>query len=805
MKSSSLFASIILQGLFVTPKAARPKQALPGTPWEDLRNVLSSPDILTVPSVFDWKEQCLDPMVFTEPFVTDPLDPFKLYGYDIGFKPAGVCMVHMSCMYPSCFSPLPNPYLLPCPPDTTCVEPNRALSPPFDDSNLFDDEMELPAAVLQPKTASDVVRGIEFAVEHDIGISVKVIGHSYFGASTSRGTLLIKMSTNFPGYAEEGSLTECAGYGSNSTSDAMSMACAVATAREKKAVLRVGGGELFDTAYRAVFFDWNGNPSNANHYHFVGGFCGTVSAAGGWLHSGGLSGSSMRLHGVGVDQVLHIEMVLPNGTHVRFGPTSWEEEEGSLYHKTTEVTGYCNAKPYETDESMWEWTTCEGEEENINFEDLWFAVRGGGGGTFGILTSVYYQLHDLPGNVTEVRAYDPGFERADVEKTLTVASDYLNFSLRYLFLPETLHNVSDVESNSCNAPAPAFTTFPLYSALYCQNSAGYKIVDEWKKYLETSQLREKYGDDEAFMTSMESLFFVAAEYPNQGYVTLLTEGPYAGRLNDDGGIMLYQSIPNGLDHVPLDTVRNDLDELISLFVEELATADTASAFYLMGGVVPSSTDQMNSLAPVRRTAAFAKNSWAPSVTSPGNPDLNKRFYQLILKDTDTEDNENFPGLHCHNHASNEAMGPLKTDWTISCPTLLEAKQADREAKCISQADSFWGAKNAARLESIKKNVDPNSLFICNAGIGSTSPLLEPNVETPTPSDGESVAPVVTTAAPIAVGDSDGSAIPSAPPVANPSASPDAESTSTPTSQARLTAFGWKSALASLLFSAIWLC
>ena len=87
MKGCLLFAPIvILRSLITTLASQSPKQAKPDTPWEELRNDLSSPDILNLPSVSDWKMQCLDPMVFTEPFSSDP---FKLYGYDIGYTPAG--------------------------------------------------------------------------------------------------------------------------------------------------------------------------------------------------------------------------------------------------------------------------------------------------------------------------------------------------------------------------------------------------------------------------------------------------------------------------------------------------------------------------------------------------------------------------------------------------------------------------------------------------------------------------------------------------------------------------------------------
>jgi hypothetical protein len=562
MKFPSLFAAIVLvtTGSTTVEASERPKQANPDTPWEELRNDLSSPDILNLPTVNVWKEECLDPMLFVDEL---PPNPYTLYGYEIGYKPSGVCMIHVSCAYEGCL------YLLSgseaCPADNPdCWTLNRALSPPFDTTDLHEDQMELPAAVLHPKSASDVVRGIEFAKKYDIGVSVKVVGHSYFGASTARGTLLIKMSTNYPLYAIDGSLTECDSDNDNVNMDEASMdACTLANAREKKAILRVGGGEIFNTAYSSVFFDWNENPANANKYHFVGGFAGTVSAAGGWLQSGGLSGASMRLHGIGIDQVLHIEMVTPSGEHVRFGPTSWEEQEGYQYPKTTTVTGYCNAVPYETDESLWEWGPCN--DETINFADLWFAVRGGGGGTFGIVTSLYYQLHDQPGPVQSVRGNVPDMITrfaTDPAKALSLVEDYLRFSFRYLFLPETLENVTEVQSRSCNSPG-IFGNFPIGSTLHCQNFAGEKFVEEWKKYLETDSVTiANYGDDQELMTTIENLFEIEKEYTSQGYVTVMEDGPYAGRLKDDSGVLFLPMVGAGLDHIPLYTFKNHFEDLV---------------------------------------------------------------------------------------------------------------------------------------------------------------------------------------------------------------------------------------------------
>ena len=47
-------------------------------------------------------------------------------------------------------------------------------------------------------------------------------------------------------------------------------------------------------------------------------------------------------------------MVLPDGTHVRFGPEEWEDAPDYLYPKTISVMGYCNENPVAAEEE-WEW------------------------------------------------------------------------------------------------------------------------------------------------------------------------------------------------------------------------------------------------------------------------------------------------------------------------------------------------------------------------------------------------------------------------------------------------------------------
>lgn len=99
----------------------------------------------------------------------------------------------------------------------------------------------------------------------------------------------------------------------------------------------VNGGELWNDVFEAMKRD----------YHVLSGDTRSVSAAGGWLQGVGLSHTS-RQYGLGIDNVLRFEVVLPTG----------------------EIAAA---------------DACENP-------DLFWALRGGGGGTFGVVTRVDYKL-----------------------------------------------------------------------------------------------------------------------------------------------------------------------------------------------------------------------------------------------------------------------------------------------------------------------------------------------------------------------------------------------------------------------------
>ncbi|KAF5347664.1 hypothetical protein D9758_014858 [Tetrapyrgos nigripes] len=92
--------------------------------------------------------------------------------------------------------------------------------------------------------------------------------------------------------------------------------------------------------------------AHANGRVIVGGITpgASVGAAGGWMQGGGHSVISPQ-HGLGVDNVVQFEIVTASGENLK-------------------ANSYLNS-------------------------DLFWAVRGGGGGTYGVVTSVTYRTHDI--------------------------------------------------------------------------------------------------------------------------------------------------------------------------------------------------------------------------------------------------------------------------------------------------------------------------------------------------------------------------------------------------------------------------
>ena len=133
----------------------------------------------------------------------------------------------------------------------------------------------------------------------------------------------------------------------------------------------ISGGEIWDDVLEAV----------KDKYHIVTGGGRTVSAAGGWLQGGGLSFSS-REYGIGVDQVLNFRVVLANGTAV--------------------------------------------DANSCTNGDLFWSLRGGGGGTYGVVTHVMYKLHPLT-DIVQVDFFYGGFDNGPFLAVIQAIDAWFDF------------------------------------------------------------------------------------------------------------------------------------------------------------------------------------------------------------------------------------------------------------------------------------------------------------------------------------------------------------------------------------------
>ena len=73
------------------------------------------------------------------------------------------------------------------------------------------------------------------------------------------------------------------------------------------------------------------------------------------------------------------------------------------------------------------------------------------------------------------------------------------------------------------------------------------------------------------------------------------------------------------------------------------------------------------------------------------------------------------GMVEYNHLSADQFGPLKSNISVPCP--LDYSHAERVEKCFSVQEATWGTQGLARLEAIKKKVDPKGLFNCQKCVG----------------------------------------------------------------------------------------
>lgn len=535
---------------------------------------------------------------------------------------------------------------------------------------------------------------------------MKTGGHSYAGSSTAKGSVQLNLR-RFPKYSRD-SISQCSLHGTSAP-----LACKLARARGKSAVVRVGGGELWDELYRAVI-DWNTQYGQFRNqqYEVIGGGAGTVSAAGGWLQGGGLSTGLERLWGFGADQVLEVEMVLADGTHVKFGPTEWNMTPGFLYPRTTKVEGFCNAHVDE-DETKWHWTTCSAD---VPFEDLWFAVRGGGGGTYGIVTAVHYQLHDLwdlkfvwiPQQLQE--ELNGVLHAASAKDQVSFENMWYDFWIDFLFDPRAVNSTEDA-SNACGSPGAGFS-LGGFAGLYCKDGAAQELSRAWAAFVRETVVRvlPVFASHSALLQRALGIVADMVTYPQfliySNAFNPLSPSPQRvpiGRVADNPSVNLR---PDNWGcwsgAVPIDWLLQKNDDVHFYFKYILAGA------HLVGGRAATAHDQMTAIPSSMRKAGFQQSIPEPYAT--GFRNLWRAFRQR-----QGQRQVDYPMDTEYNHISADRIGPLKSNWSAPCPANFT--QEEQEIKCVSLQESVWGREVLGRLTNIKRLVDPKQVFNCFRCVG----------------------------------------------------------------------------------------
>eukprot|EP00985_Skeletonema_marinoi_P006271 scaffold2716_cov205-Skeletonema_marinoi.AAC.1 len=665
------FLLLTAVGITGNPSTADAASASPASGWRSdldwaaLTSKLSSSASLIDTSYDNYADECGPE--FSQPSPTN---------HALIDQPSGMCLPHLylgwemswprpsenghlNQIYDQIFEDLSNPPLV-----------EGWISDPTNPS------LNLPSKVLFPIVASDVVAAVNFAKENGLEISVKNSGHSYQGASSKKNTLLLNMN-RYIHYAPTG-ITNCDAsiLGSTVAEDLTNQPCLLSFAKNKSSLIRVGGGENFDKVYRAVIA---ANEKEGYKYHVVGG------AAGTW---GGLGKVALEVQQEADSMVVQLEMVLPNGAHVKFGPTEWEDAsaEGFVVPCTKFVSGVCRSNPDEHDEEKWIWESCP-EDFGIDFNALYFAVRGGGGGTWGVVTSVFLQLHDyLP--------FNPYYFNLGAEECSAIAPQFAEFKAQYMSAPSLL-NVTKERSLACGSPDELM-------GIYCYGEED--VMQAWTRFLDINNSTDPANVACLFSAAKAASLLNLPGVPGYAELTMFanTNDRIPGKVPDSPA-----PSPVGNQVAGVLVPQSWLDESEENLKTVLEHA-TNTPYYAFGGAAASGSDQSNSLSQAHRNAAFM--TYFSDDYFWGN---------LFPKMFDISDKSNFPPVFGSNHAGFLTAGPLKEDWTKPCPR--EWTFEERREKCISFQEAIYGTERLARLEAIKKAVDPQIIFNCMNCIGNNLP------------------------------------------------------------------------------------
>ncbi|KAL2834635.1 hypothetical protein BJY01DRAFT_253003 [Aspergillus pseudoustus] len=388
-------------------------------------------------------------------------------------------------------------------------------------------------------------------------------------------------------------------------------------------VITFGAGQQFAGIYKFA---------HEHNYRVVGGSSSTVGAAGGWITGGGHSLLSNEL-GLGVDNVQELKAVLPNGTYITAN-------------------------------------RCQNQ-------DIFFALRGGGGGTFGVITEMSTLAHpEKPMVSISVFSFSPNSAKDFISIIVANADKWASEGWGGYIQPGVLGNgVSSffMATSLLNQSAAEISMKPVTDFAHRQGTLAIANITATNTYYEIMDTLIGSG---------------AAESLGSGGATamssrIIPRKYFQGTANQEKLSSILQDI--------LTATQQDsglIPAMDPLFI--CVTAPTTYSQHLPESEQPNGPGA-SSVTPAWRTGlwhAIHLRGFSPATSR--DPDAVREIFQ----------------------AAHDTMNPLR-EFTPDGG----AYQNEADAFETDPVGAFWGDENYARLLKIKREVDPSNLFSVHNGVG----------------------------------------------------------------------------------------
>jgi FAD/FMN-containing dehydrogenase len=394
-----------------------------------------------------------------------------------------------------------------------------------------------------------------------------------------------------------------------------------------------GAGQQFGGLYEFA---------DKNNLTIIGGISSTVGTAGGWISGAGHSQIS-NTFGLGVDNVLQIRTVLPNGTLI----TANE---------------------------------CQNQ-------DIWFALRGGGGGTFG----VNYEMTSKALPATTLRVSESSYLKEVPSNKVQFASMSIDTSD-----PAVLSKFFTILIENANRWADEGWSGHIYGGSNYSDASGFNLanpllsLDEAKASMQPvfNKLSTSLGSNVTLTATVKNYDSFYKFWKD----ILVPATPPVGIASAYGGRLVPASHFKGAkNQVALRDALLSVKAIVTYPTRNTTDADVVryGGPFVILVVTPykypvTAANDTSSIHPAWRDSIWSIATNLP-FSNQASADETQRAFQSAHEATEV-----LRAAIPHSGTYSNEADLFETDHT----------------------STFWGAKNYKRLLSIKKRIDPGNLLTC---------------------------------------------------------------------------------------------